>query len=62
MRAADPSAQVEDCVAWDDVRVGRGARLRRVVVGDGVRVPDGFEAWDAVILQGPSDLEITPLV
>lgn len=59
---ADPSARLEDCVAWDDVRVGRGVRLRRVVVGDGVRVPDGLEARDAVILRGPSDLEIVPLL
>ena len=38
----DPSATLDACVLWDDVRVGRGARLRRVVVGTGVEVPDGY--------------------
>jgi NDP-sugar pyrophosphorylase family protein len=58
---ADASARLVECVAWDDVRVGRGVRLRRVVLGDGVRLPDGFDAEEAVILTGPSGLAIAPL-
>jgi len=57
---AAPSADLDACVAWDDVRIGARARLRRVVIGDGVAVPDGFAADDAVILQSPDGLEVTP--
>jgi NDP-sugar pyrophosphorylase family protein len=58
----DPSATLEACVLWDDVRVGRGVRLRRVIVGDGVHVPDGYQADNAVVIGGPGGLEVTPFV
>ncbi|HEU4389279.1 MAG TPA: NDP-sugar synthase [Blastocatellia bacterium] len=44
-------ALVEYSVLWDRVTVGREAVLRRVVVGDDVRIPDGFSAEDAVIVR-----------
>ena len=44
------SAQLQDCVLWDDVTVGSGASLRSVVVCDGVRVPDGFAADSCALL------------
>jgi hypothetical protein len=35
-------AQVEECVLLDDVRVGKGARLRRTIVDKRVTIPDGM--------------------
>jgi NDP-sugar pyrophosphorylase family protein len=57
----DPSATLDACVLWDDVRVGRGARLRRVVVGTGVDVPDGYDAEGVVIVNGRQGLDQAPL-
>jgi NDP-sugar pyrophosphorylase family protein len=57
----DPSATLDACVLWDDVRVGRGARLRRVVVGTSVNVPDGYDAEGVVIVNGRQGLDQTPL-
>lgn len=48
----DPAAAVEACVIWDRVRVGRGARLSRVIVGDDVTVPEGYDAADVVLMAG----------
>lgn len=56
-----PSATLEQCVLWNDVRIGGGVRLRRVIVGDGVHVPDKYEADNAVVVDGPRGLEVTPL-
>ena len=36
-------AKVEDCILFDHVEVGRGARLRRVIVDKGVKLPAGVE-------------------
>ncbi len=36
-------ADVEECILFDDVDVGRGARLRRAIVDKGVRIPPGAE-------------------
>jgi NDP-sugar pyrophosphorylase family protein len=41
-----------DCVIGRGAAIGTGARLRRVVVWDGERVPDGFEAKDGVYAGG----------
>jgi mannose-1-phosphate guanylyltransferase len=57
----DPSAMIEHCVLWDDVRVGRGVRLQRVIVGDGVHLPDRYQADNAVVVLGPAGLEVTRL-
>ena len=35
-------AQVENAVILPDVDIGRGARLRNVVVDRGVRIPEGL--------------------
>lgn len=34
-------AQVEDCVVFDDVEIGRHARVRRTILDKGVKVPAG---------------------
>lgn len=39
----DPSAILERTAVWDDVKIGRGARLVECIVGDGVVIPDGAE-------------------
>ncbi len=57
----DPTARLESCVLWDDVRIGADVRLRRVVVGEGVHLPDGFQASDAVVMRGSDGLDVTPL-
>jgi glucose-1-phosphate adenylyltransferase len=40
----EEGALVEDCVLLPGVRVGKGAQLRRVIVEDGVSIPDRFQA------------------
>ncbi len=57
----DPSATLEACVLWDDVRIGGDVRLRRVVVGDGVRLPAGYQADNVVLVRGANGLEVTRL-
>jgi glucose-1-phosphate adenylyltransferase len=34
-------AHVEDAVVFDDVEIGRHARVRRAIIDKGVRIPDG---------------------
>ncbi len=57
----DPSARLEECVLWDDVRIGHDVRLRRVVVGDGVRLPAGYQADHVVLVRGEDGLQVTRL-
>ncbi len=45
----DPSAQVTDCVLWDDVVVGAGASLRGCIVTTGVHVAPGTRLADCII-------------
>ena len=59
--AVDPSARLEACVLWDDVLVGADVRLRRVVVGEGVSLPAGYQADNAVVVRGADGLEVTRL-
>jgi glucose-1-phosphate adenylyltransferase len=40
----DGSAEIHDSVLMPDVQVGRGTRLRKVIVDEGVQIPDGFTA------------------
>jgi mannose-1-phosphate guanylyltransferase len=54
------TAIVTRSVLWGDAEVGRDARLDAVVVGDGVRVPAGTIASNAVLTAGPAGLVITP--
>ena len=51
--AIDPSAHLSEAILWDDVSVGAGARLERVVVADGVRVPAGLAIADACLVPWP---------
>src|SRR5262249_31150975 len=34
-------AHVEDCVIFDDVEIGRHARVRRAIIDKGVHIPEG---------------------
>ena len=47
----DDSATIERTVVWDDVSIGRDARLIECVVGDGARVPDGAGFERCVIVR-----------
>ncbi|MEI6501473.1 MAG: glucose-1-phosphate adenylyltransferase, partial [Armatimonadota bacterium] len=38
----DPLARVEECILMDDVVVGEGVSLRRVIVDEGVVIPPGY--------------------
>ena len=51
--AIDPSARLDEAILWDDVTVEAGARLTRVVVADGVRVPAGLDVADACLVPWP---------
>jgi len=41
--AVEAGAELEDCVLLDGCRIGRGARVRRALIGPGVVVADGEE-------------------
>jgi NDP-sugar pyrophosphorylase family protein len=43
----EPGAEVGESVLWENVTVGRGARVRRAVLGAGVVVPEG-ETYEEV--------------
>jgi NDP-sugar pyrophosphorylase family protein len=47
----DPAAEVRESILWDDVIVEREARLRRTVLGEGVRIHAGACLEDAVIVR-----------
>jgi NDP-sugar pyrophosphorylase family protein len=49
----DPSSVLSDTAVWDDVRIGRGARLEASIVCDGARVPRGARYTRCAIL--PAD-------
>jgi NDP-sugar pyrophosphorylase family protein len=56
-----PGAALEDSIVWDDAVVEAGARLRRCVVTDGVRVPANT-SWDRVSLYvAGGELVSTPI-
>jgi len=48
----DATATVERTVVWDDVSIGRHARLVECIVGDGVHVPDGAVFERCAIVRG----------
>jgi len=50
-------ANADDSVLWDDVTVERGARLKRCIVTDGVRVPAGSEWHDVTLRRAEGELE-----
>ena len=47
----ETSAEVQDTVLWEDVRVEAGAHVRRAVLGAGVRVPRGETIEDAAVVR-----------
>ncbi len=47
----DRTALLIDTVVWDDVAIGKGARLERCVVADGVQIPSGAAFRNCVIIQ-----------
>src|SRR5262249_41746716 len=47
----DRGADVSDSILWNDVVVEKDARVRRAVLGDGVRVPTGEVIEDAVLVR-----------
>lgn len=51
--AIEPTARLDEAILWDDVTVGAGAQLARVVVADGVRVPAGLAVTDACLVPWP---------
>ena len=50
----DPSAVLEETSVWDDVEIGARARLRRCVVTDGVRIPNGA-SWERSTIRVADD-------
>ena len=46
-----PDAEVSESVLWEDVRVEGGARLNRVILGDGVHVPAGETLKNAAVVR-----------
>lgn len=50
------AAGLEDCVVWDDVSVGTNVHLRRCIVTDGVRIPDGARFENATIRAAGGEL------
>ena len=47
----DRTAHLSDTVVWDDVAIGKEARLERCVVADGVQIPSGAAFRNCVIIQ-----------
>jgi glucose-1-phosphate adenylyltransferase len=46
----DDASEIEDCVLMPGAKIGRGARLRRVIVDEGVHIPEDFTAgWNMEI-------------
>ena len=58
--AVDEEAEVHEAVLWDDVTVARGARVRRAVLGDGVRIPADEQVEDAVVVRAELVSGMTP--
>jgi NDP-sugar pyrophosphorylase family protein len=52
----DRSAILDRTVVWDDVTVGRDARLSECVVGDGVRIPEGANYHRCAIIPAGTKL------
>jgi glucose-1-phosphate adenylyltransferase len=52
----DSGAEVEDCVLLDGCRIGRGARVRRAVIGAGVSIGDAEEIGYAARPPAPAEV------
>ncbi len=58
--AVDKEAEVHEAVFWDDVTVAKGARVRRAVLGDRVRIPAAEQVEDAVVVRAELVSGMTP--
>jgi NDP-sugar pyrophosphorylase family protein len=47
----DEDAGIRNCIVWDHVEVGAGARVERCIVTDGVRIPPGAGYRDAILMR-----------
>ncbi len=47
----DTEAEIRESVLWENVRVERGARLSRVILGDGVHIPAGETLENAAVVR-----------
>jgi NDP-sugar pyrophosphorylase family protein len=47
----EADALVEDSILWKGVKVGRGARVRQAVLGDGVQIPEHTAIERAVVVR-----------
>ena len=47
----DKEAEIRESVLWENVRVERGARLSRVILGDGVHIPAGEILENAAVVR-----------
>jgi mannose-1-phosphate guanylyltransferase/phosphomannomutase len=56
----DPQAEVRDSIIWNDVVVEKGARVRRAILGDGVRIRAGEQIENAAVVQAKLVSGITP--
>jgi NDP-sugar pyrophosphorylase family protein len=55
-----PQADVRDAILWNDVTVEAGARVRRAVLGDGVRVREGELVLGVVMVRADLVAGLTP--
>ncbi|MBA3805941.1 MAG: NDP-sugar synthase, partial [Acidobacteria bacterium] len=44
-------ADVRETLLWNDVTIERGAKVRRAILGDGVRIPSGEVIEDAAVVR-----------
>ena len=49
----DSAAEVDDSVLLDGCRIGRGARVRRAIIGAGIAIPEGDEIGYGAVPSGP---------
>ena len=57
LAARDGRLPPDGCILWDDVAIEEGARLRRCIVADGVRVPARADWSDAIVRRAEGGLE-----
>lgn len=51
------SANLDNCIVWDNVEVGDHCRLRNCVVTSGAEIPRGAQITDAVVLSGSMGID-----
>lgn len=57
LAAAEGTPPPDDTILWDDVVLEAGARLRRCIVTDGVRVPAGVDWQDLTVRVATGEIE-----